>query len=79
MKIDTHCRIKTWRTADFRDYQIRQMETSHITHSINLIRRAARAGKPWRSSYLIPLMREVRRRTRRDILLRLTRRPRWAN
>lgn len=55
-------KTKIWRTADGRDYQLRQMETDHIKRSILFIIRSRQAGVPKRTRYLIPLCDELIRR-----------------
>lgn len=55
-------KTKIWRTADGRDYQLRQMETDHIKRSILFILRSMQAGVPRRTKFLIPLIDELTRR-----------------
>lgn len=64
MKADDTRKLKTkiWRTADGRDYQLRQMETDHIKRCILFILGSMRIGVPRRTKFLIPLCDELIRR-----------------
>lgn len=64
-KADDGDQLRTliWYTADGRDYQVRQMETSHIKNCMRLIKRKTIAlGRPWRTRYLARFAIELRHR-----------------
>lgn len=52
-----------WYTADHRDIQVRQMETSHILRCLRLIEHSVfQRRRPWRLKFFRPLMAELRKR-----------------
>ena len=51
-----------WVTRDNREIKISDMTTTHITNSINMIKRSIKSGKNWRVEYLPQLVKELNKR-----------------
>ena len=51
-----------WVTRDNREIKISDMSTTHITNSINMIKRSIKSGKNWRVEYLPQLVKELNKR-----------------
>lgn len=51
-----------WVTRDNREIKISDMSTTHITNSINMIKRSIKSGKNWRVEYLPQLLIELNKR-----------------
>lgn len=51
-----------WETRDGNFIPISQMTTSHIKNSINMI---LKSNKKWRKGYLVPLQKELTKRTKK--------------
>lgn len=52
-----------WVTRDNREIKISNMSTTHITNSINMIKRSIKSGKNWRVEYLPQLLTELNKRS----------------
>lgn len=52
-----------WVTRDNREIKISDMSTTHITNSINMIKRSIKSGKNWRVEYLPQLLTELNKRS----------------
>lgn len=52
-----------WVTRDNREIKISDMTTTHITNSINMIKRSIKSGKNWRVEYLPQLLTELNKRS----------------
>ena len=52
----------SWRTKTGECIYIKDMKTSHIINAINMIKRSIKANKPWRTSFLKPLLIEYKKR-----------------
>lgn len=51
-----------WVTKDGKEINIRDMATSHLKNSINLIKKSIDKNKPWRLEFLIPMLVELKQR-----------------
>lgn len=51
-----------WETKTGELIYLKDMETSHIVNAINMIKRSIKANKPWRTSFLKPLLIEYKKR-----------------
>lgn len=51
-----------WETKTGELIYLKDMKTSHIVNAINMIKRSIKANKPWRTSFLKPLLIEYKKR-----------------